>query len=233
MFPAVEESADTTENSAFLAEEEGSRSRPGMIIGGLLAVLIGAAAWIYFAHRPTADTRGIVAEQKTENRAAPQVAPLAPPVATAPSQSPGGTPGLPANPVTGAPPAETAPTTKSSTEHASGATASPRRATPLRGEASNTVAPGPEAGATELALAQGYLRGERGQRNSAAAVPVLWEAVKKGSVAAEVMLADLYARGDGVTKSCTQARVLLAAAAKKGNREALEKLPAIERGGCP
>jgi TPR repeat protein len=64
-------------------------------------------------------------------------------------------------------------------------------------------------------------------------VPVLWEAVKKGSVAAEVMLADLYARGDGVTKSCTQARVLLAAAAKKGNREALEKLPAIERGGCP
>jgi TPR repeat protein len=56
--------------------------------------------------------------------------------------------------------------------------------------------------------------------------------VKKGSVEAELTLAELYIRGEGVPKNCGQARVLLSAAAKKGNQTASEELAQLVRSGC-
>lgn len=92
--------------------------------------------------------------------------------------------------------------------------------------------PAPDSGAAELAVAQRYLNPKSGAAEHAAAVPALWDAIQKGNLQAEVMLADLYARGDGVTKSCNQARVLLRAAAERGNSEASQKLALLVRSGC-
>jgi hypothetical protein len=86
-----------------------------------------------------------------------------------------------------------------------------------------------DTGEKELALAQGYLRNSG---SAASAVALLWSAVGKGNVAAEVKLAELYARGDGVKRSCDQARVLLYAAASKGSDEADQQLAQIARARC-
>jgi hypothetical protein len=91
-----------------------------------------------------------------------------------------------------------------------------------------TAAPGEE----DLALAQPYLRNKSGPAGNAVAVRLLWSAVEKGNVQAEITLANLYSHGDGVKKSCDQARVLLRAAAKKGSSEASQELAQIIRGGC-
>jgi hypothetical protein len=64
------------------------------------------------------------------------------------------------------------------------------------------------------------------------AARLLWAAVKKGNVNAEVALADLYRKGKGVTKNCNQARILLSAAAQKGNVEAQMYLAELAREGC-
>jgi hypothetical protein len=48
----------------------------------------------------------------------------------------------------------------------------------------------------------------------------LWKAVKRGSVNAEVALANLYLEGEAVQRNCEQAQMLLSAAAMKGNRTA-------------
>jgi hypothetical protein len=90
----------------------------------------------------------------------------------------------------------------------------------------------PDGGDADLGLAQSYLSGKTRPPNSAAAARLLWTAVEKGNVTAEIALADLYARGDGVTKSCEQARVLLRAAGKS-SREASPELSQIIRAGCP
>ena len=81
-------------------------------------------------------------------------------------------------------------------------------------------------------MAERYLNPKAGAAEHAAAVPALWDAIQKGNLQAEVMLADLYARGDGVTRNCNQARVLLRAAAERGNSEASQKLALLVRSGC-
>jgi hypothetical protein len=48
----------------------------------------------------------------------------------------------------------------------------------------------------------------------------LWKAVKRGSVSAEVTLANLYLEGESVTQNCQQAHMLLNAASMKGNKTA-------------
>jgi TPR repeat protein len=63
-------------------------------------------------------------------------------------------------------------------------------------------------------------------------VALLWSAVKKGNLSAEVTLGDLYRRGDGVVKSCDQARVLLVAASKKGSADARQQLEQMAEKGC-
>lgn len=88
-------------------------------------------------------------------------------------------------------------------------------------------------GATELLLAQGYLVGKNGPRDTAAAAQWLWKAVAKKNSRAVLLLADLYVLGDGVPKDCDQARLLLVAAAKKGATEAAQKLQRLETDGCP
>jgi hypothetical protein len=48
----------------------------------------------------------------------------------------------------------------------------------------------------------------------------LWKAVKRGSVSAEVALANLYLQGEAVPQNCEQAHTLLHAASMKGNKAA-------------
>lgn len=90
-----------------------------------------------------------------------------------------------------------------------------------------------EAGKSELAAALAYLNGNRGQRDSSLAVPLLWAAVGNGNSTAEVMLADLYVHGDGVAKNCEQGRILLIAASRSGNAQADVKLGELNTNGCP
>jgi hypothetical protein len=52
----------------------------------------------------------------------------------------------------------------------------------------------------------------------------LWNAVKRGSVQAEVALANLYLKGEAVAQSCEQAHVLLLAASLKGSKLADDSL---------
>jgi hypothetical protein len=80
------------------------------------------------------------------------------------------------------------------------------------------------AGNAELAIADEYLTGKRGPRNSAVAARFLWRAVSKENTTAILLLSDLYLTGDGVPKSCDQARLLLYAAARKNVPEAGQKL---------
>ncbi|MGC1648842.1 MAG: SEL1-like repeat protein [Candidatus Sulfotelmatobacter sp.] len=48
----------------------------------------------------------------------------------------------------------------------------------------------------------------------------LWKAVRRGSVSAEVTLANLYLEGESVPQSCEQAHMLLSAASMKGSKAA-------------
>ena len=48
----------------------------------------------------------------------------------------------------------------------------------------------------------------------------LWKAVKRGSVSAEVALANLYLEGKSVSQNCEQAHVLLQTASMKGSKAA-------------
>ncbi len=64
------------------------------------------------------------------------------------------------------------------------------------------------------------------------AARLLWAAVQKGNINAEVALADLYRKGKGVEKNCSQARILLSAAAQKGSVEARMYLGEFTREGC-
>jgi hypothetical protein len=89
-----------------------------------------------------------------------------------------------------------------------------------------------DGGSADLLLAQRYLGGSMGVRDSAEAAKLLWKAVGKQNATAAILLSGLYARGDGVPKSCDQARLLLVAATKQGARQAAEQLRDLERRGC-
>jgi len=87
-------------------------------------------------------------------------------------------------------------------------------------------------GAQELLLAQRYLEGKNGPRDTSAAANLLWKAVAKRNTSAALMLADLYTRGDGVPRSCDQARLLLVAAVKQGSALAAQRLRSLESNSC-
>jgi len=92
---------------------------------------------------------------------------------------------------------------------------------------SEEAAPQPAAvdnGSAELSMAENYLSGSKGSRNSVAAASLLWKAVGKQNGAALLLLSDLYATGDGVSKSCEQARMLVDAALRKGTPGAGNRL---------
>jgi TPR repeat protein len=89
-----------------------------------------------------------------------------------------------------------------------------------------------DGGSADLRLAQRYLGGSMGVRDSAEAAKLLWKAVGKQNATAAILLSGLYARGDGVSKSCDQARLLLVAATKHGASQAAQQLRDLERRGC-
>jgi hypothetical protein len=89
-----------------------------------------------------------------------------------------------------------------------------------------------EGGVPDLRLAQRYLGGSMGVRDSSEAAKLLWKSVRQQNATAALLLSDLYVRGDGVPKSCEQARLLLVAAAKRGAREATQGLRTLESHGC-
>jgi hypothetical protein len=91
---------------------------------------------------------------------------------------------------------------------------------------------GVESGTPDLQLAERYLGGGMGVRDSSVAAKLLWKAVRKENTAAAVLLSDLYMRGDGVPRSCDQARLLLVAAAKRGASQAAQQLRSLELRGC-
>jgi len=84
----------------------------------------------------------------------------------------------------------------------------------------------------DLRLAERYLGGSMGVRDSSVAAKLLWNAVRKQNTTAAVLLSNLYLRGDGVPRSCDQARILLVAAAKRGAPEAAQQLRNLEVQGC-
>jgi hypothetical protein len=89
------------------------------------------------------------------------------------------------------------------------------------------------SGADDLAMAQRYLNGGRGQaRDPVEAAKWLWKAMGKHNGPATLMLADLYLKGDGVAKNCDQARVLLDSAAIRGMKGAGERLRNLQAFGC-
>ena len=85
---------------------------------------------------------------------------------------------------------------------------------------------------SDLRLAERYLSGSMGARDSSEAAKLLWKAVRKENPTATILLSDLYAHGDGVPKSCDQARLLLIAAAKHGASQAADRLRELELRGC-
>ena len=91
---------------------------------------------------------------------------------------------------------------------------------------------GGESGVPELRLAQRYLGGSMGVRDSSEAAKLLWKAVRRQNTSAAILLSDLYMRGDGVPRSCDQARLLLVAAAKRGAPQAAQQLRSLEFRGC-
>jgi TPR repeat protein len=106
----------------------------------------------------------------------------------------------------------------------------PAQAVKLASDAQHSA---PQAdGSQELSLAERYLEGTNGPRDTTTAARWLWKAVSKQNTRADMLLADLYARGDGVAKSCDQARLLLTAASEKGDSQAAQRLRNLESGGC-
>ncbi len=91
---------------------------------------------------------------------------------------------------------------------------------------------GDESGASDLRLAQRYLGGSMGVRDSAEAAKLLWKSVGKQNATAALLLSGLYLRGDGVPRSCDQARLLLIAAARRGAPQAAQQLRDLESQGC-
>jgi TPR repeat protein len=87
-------------------------------------------------------------------------------------------------------------------------------------------------GQAQLALALELLQKNADSENQAKAAQLLWQAVERGNVAAEVDLANLYLLGQGVARSCGQARVLLTAAQTHKSELAGQKLDDFPKYGC-
>ena len=87
-------------------------------------------------------------------------------------------------------------------------------------------------GSEELAAAHRILNVSGNHAETSRAVQLLWSAIEKGNLNAEVELANLYISGVGVQKNCTQARVLLESAARRDSADALRRLQDLRRLGC-
>ena len=89
-----------------------------------------------------------------------------------------------------------------------------------------------EGGQEEYLRALQILRSPSRASEVPAAIRLLWVAVGKGNIPAEIDLAELFRTGRGVAKNCDQTRILLSAAARKGSAQARKRLEAFQREGC-
>ncbi|HWN74675.1 MAG TPA: PilZ domain-containing protein [Candidatus Udaeobacter sp.] len=89
-----------------------------------------------------------------------------------------------------------------------------------------------EPGQPEYLQALQILRSPSKSSEVPAAIQLLWAAVEKGNIGAEIDLAELFRTGRGVAKNCDQTRILLSAAVRKGSAEARKRLEALQRQGC-
>jgi hypothetical protein len=102
----------------------------------------------------------------------------------------------------------------------------------LNAQTSRPAPAGEASGDSDLRLAQRYLGGSMGVRDSSEAAKLLWKSVGKQNATAALLLSGLYLRGDGVPRSCDQARLLLIAAARRGAPQAAQQLRDLESQGC-
>ena len=93
--------------------------------------------------------------------------------------------------------------------------------------------PGSDTGQAEYQRAHAILHETGRQADLPEAVRLLWSAVEKGNVAAEITLAELFRTGRGVARNCVQAKILLSTAARKGSADAQRRLDELQREGCP
>ncbi|MGD0963657.1 MAG: PilZ domain-containing protein [Candidatus Acidiferrales bacterium] len=112
------------------------------------------------------------------------------------------------------------------------AAASPAKQEPVIAQNSAPPSASEDSGSARLALAQQLLRKDADPEHQAKAAQLLWQAVEKGNVTAEVELAHLYLLGRGVAKSCSQARVLLTAAQSRKSELASKELGDFSQYGC-
>ena len=89
-----------------------------------------------------------------------------------------------------------------------------------------------DTGQAEYQQAHAILQAPGRKAELPAAVKLLWSAVEKGNVAAEITLAELYRAGRGVTRNCVQAKILLSTATRKGSADAQRRLDELQREGC-
>jgi len=89
-----------------------------------------------------------------------------------------------------------------------------------------------DGGQQDYQRAQAILKAPNRSAELPEAIRLLWSAVEKGNVGAEITLAELYHVGRGVSKNCAQSKILLATAARKGSPDAQRRLEALQREGC-
>ena len=211
----------------------GAKFFSGFLVGAIISSILMAIVLFVYGNQ----TNDLLTAWRTRVgvSSAPQSAAAAPPSAADPA------PAIPSvlPPSTGEEAAAT-PTPLPSSAEDSNTDIPIAKTAPEPSHAGDRVTPVPvrsvpktaDPGDDDLALAQPYLRNKSGPAGNAVAVRLLWAAVEKGNVKAEITLADLYSHGDGVAKSCDQARVLLRAAAEKGSSEASQELATMIRTGC-
>lgn len=219
----------------FLAEvgSESSGTSKFLIVLAIL-VLIGSLAYIRFQvlspnrypARVATPTSQDVASNSSENQAPSTASSATAPTRettdnAAKSASASASPSTPsAAPPTTAVPAPNPEPTRPVAKHAAASPAVASNGEPASPEGASPV----DNGSAELSMAENYLSGRNGSRNSVAAVALLWKSVGKQNGTALLLLSDLYATGDGVPKSCEQARMLVDAALRKSTPGAANRL---------
>lgn len=222
----------------------------GRAIGVMLVLTLLAGSFVF--HREVGHAL-IWIGQQIAGEESPESLRQTPPTAPAASVPPAGNPASPAvqNPSIvekpdSSPALPAAETTEAKSADLSAATQTPSLQTkeskapsllPLTQVTRVPVAPTTapvtmEEGQSEYQQAQTILRAPGREAEYPAAARLLWTAVEKGNVSAEIALAELYRTGRGVARNCTQAKILLATAAHKGNAEAQKRLADLQREGC-
>ncbi|HXY52326.1 MAG TPA: zinc-ribbon domain-containing protein [Terriglobales bacterium] len=212
----------------------------------LLVVLCAAGAFLYFRTATAARNHAspIASAPATPGPAQPTPSPgterPSPPESSAPSIPQVAAPTSPAanSPLAPATAANAVPASPSPAAQAHKANGPSVHSAALATSGVTTATQTPAAtasiqddGSVELAVAEDYLEGRKGPRNSTAAAQLLWRAVAKQNNTAILLLSDLYVNGDGVPQSCDQARILLSAADRRNVKAAADRLRSLA-GSC-